>query len=115
MSCAQTDHTFPPEFRNRAVAILDAAYKPYHLQLFSGVQHGFALRCDLNKPYEREWSLAGCARCCDGRADIRQVTARSRASRALLITLTFTSRRAEMVATFECELEVQLSSSLLSP
>ena len=58
MSCAQTDHTFPPEFRNRAVAILDAAYKPYHLQLFSGVQHGFALRCDLNKPYEREWSLA---------------------------------------------------------
>ena len=59
LSCAQTDHTFPPEFRNRAVAILDAADMPYHLQLFSGVQHGFALRCDLSKPYEREWSSGG--------------------------------------------------------
>lgn len=28
--------------------------KEYQLQLFSGVEHGFALRCDLSKPYERK-------------------------------------------------------------
>lgn len=28
--------------------------KPYHLQLFSGVEHGFALRGNQNDPYERK-------------------------------------------------------------
>lgn len=28
--------------------------KPYSLQLFGGVEHGFALRGDQNDPYERK-------------------------------------------------------------
>ena len=44
------------------MGILREAKKPYHLQLFSGVEHGFALRCNLDVPYERwvkETSLKG--------------------------------------------------------
>jgi hypothetical protein len=29
--------------------------KVYQFQLFSGVVHGFALRCNLNDPYESEY------------------------------------------------------------
>lgn len=28
--------------------------KAYHVQLFSGVEHGFALRGDQNDPYQRK-------------------------------------------------------------
>ena len=52
-SCAEHDFTFETEARNKAIDILREADKPYHLQLFSGVEHGFALRCDLSIPYER--------------------------------------------------------------
>jgi hypothetical protein len=41
---------------------LREANKPYHLQVFSGVEHGFALRCDLSKPYER-WCKEQSAKC----------------------------------------------------
>ena len=64
LSCAETDFTFETDARNKAIAILREAKKPYHLQLFSGVEHGFALRCDLSKPYERwakEQSVKGIA------------------------------------------------------
>jgi dienelactone hydrolase len=53
LSCAEDDFTFNTESRNKALDILIAAKKPYGLQVFSGVSHGFALRCDLSKPYER--------------------------------------------------------------
>ncbi|KAJ9602715.1 hypothetical protein H2200_012909 [Cladophialophora chaetospira] len=53
LSCAETDHTFPTEARNRAIDILREDKKHYNLQLFSGVEHGFALRCNMDKPYER--------------------------------------------------------------
>ena len=53
LSCAEVDHTFETAARNKSIDILREAKKPYHLQLFSGVEHGFALRCDLSKPYER--------------------------------------------------------------
>lgn len=62
LSCAETDHTFNAEFRRRAVDILIEGKKPYQLQLFSGVEHGFALRGDMKNPYERyvkEQSLEG--------------------------------------------------------
>lgn len=61
-SCAETDHTFSTDHRNKALDMLREAKKPYHLQLFSGVEHGFALRCNLDVPYERwckEASLKG--------------------------------------------------------
>ncbi|KAK5104893.1 hypothetical protein LTS08_001164 [Lithohypha guttulata] len=62
LSCAETDFTFSTDARNKAIDILREAKKPYHLQLFSGVEHGFALRCNLDVPYERwckEQSLRG--------------------------------------------------------
>ena len=65
LSCAETDFTFETDARNKALAILREAKKPYSLQLFSGVEHGFALRCDLNDAYARwckEESANGIAR-----------------------------------------------------
>ncbi|OQV02830.1 hypothetical protein CLAIMM_07958 isoform 3 [Cladophialophora immunda] len=53
LSCAETDHTFGTAARNDAIKILQEDKKPYNLQLFSGVEHGFALRCNLDNPYER--------------------------------------------------------------
>lgn len=53
LSCAETDFTFETDARNKAIDILREAKKQYHLQLFSGVEHGFALRCDLSNPYAR--------------------------------------------------------------
>ncbi|TFK38809.1 Alpha/Beta hydrolase protein [Crucibulum laeve] len=46
LSCAETDHTFPAESRRRAEDILQEVKATYHLQLFSGVTHGFATRGD---------------------------------------------------------------------
>lgn len=37
-----------------AMDILQSRKKTYHLQLFSGVEHGFALRGNMDNPYERE-------------------------------------------------------------
>jgi dienelactone hydrolase len=62
LSCAETDHTFGTEFRNRAVDLLSEGGKEYQVQLFSGISHGFALRCNLEVPYEKmvkERSLEG--------------------------------------------------------
>lgn len=58
LSCAETDHTFNVESRRRAVDILIKRKQSYQVQLFSGVQHGFALRGDMNNPYERKRSEA---------------------------------------------------------
>jgi dienelactone hydrolase len=56
LSCAEVDHTFATESRNQAIDMLMEDGKEYHLQLFSGVEHGFALRANLNDPYERKLS-----------------------------------------------------------
>ncbi len=44
LSCSEIDHTFPNDFRNRAVDIMQAEKKVFQVQLFQGVEHGFALR-----------------------------------------------------------------------
>jgi hypothetical protein len=54
LSCAEIDHTFPTESRNKAIDILIKDKKHYGVQVFSGVAHGFALRCNLEVPYERK-------------------------------------------------------------
>lgn len=54
LSCAEIDHTFDAESRNQAIDMLMEDKKVYHLQLFSGVEHGFALRGNQDDPYERE-------------------------------------------------------------
>ena len=62
LSCAEVDHTFGVESRRRALDILTEDKKTYHYQLFSGVEHGFALRGNPDDPYHRwvkEHSLAG--------------------------------------------------------
>ncbi|KAK4953226.1 hypothetical protein LTR10_008932 [Elasticomyces elasticus] len=64
LSCSEIDHTFPNEFRNRAVDIMQAQGKIFQVQLFQGVEHGFALRGNIDNPYERytkEQSLKGIA------------------------------------------------------
>ncbi|RFU35121.1 hypothetical protein B7463_g1178, partial [Scytalidium lignicola] len=53
LSCAEVDHTFDAASRRRAVDILQSEKKPYQLQLFYGVEHGFALRGNMDNPYER--------------------------------------------------------------
>ena len=39
--------------------ILQGEGATYHYQLFSGVEHGFALRGNQDDPYEREFSPRG--------------------------------------------------------
>ena len=53
LSCAENDFTFNTESRDKGLKILREAKTPYGLQLFSGVEHGFPLRCDVSKSYER--------------------------------------------------------------
>ncbi|KAL4760984.1 uncharacterized protein BDW70DRAFT_150413 [Aspergillus foveolatus] len=62
LSCSEQDHTFVQESRRTALQILQAGKKTYHLQLFSGVEHGFALRGNMDNAYEcyvKEQSLQG--------------------------------------------------------
>jgi hypothetical protein len=54
MSCSEVDHTFDKSSRRVALDILEKGNKTYHYQLFSGVEHGFALRGNPNNPYERK-------------------------------------------------------------
>jgi len=46
--CAESDFTFSTESRRRAEDVLIEAKATYHIQLFSGVVHGFATRGDPN-------------------------------------------------------------------
>ncbi len=55
LSCAEVDHTFDSKSRRRAVDILQETKAPYQVQLFYGVEHGFALRGNMDNPYEREF------------------------------------------------------------
>ncbi|KAJ2917578.1 hypothetical protein MD484_g2833, partial [Candolleomyces efflorescens] len=62
LSLAETDHTFPTESRRRAVDILSENKSTYHVQLFSGVSHGFAVRADTkveNSRWVKEESSRG--------------------------------------------------------
>ncbi|KAI0756159.1 alpha/beta-hydrolase [Daedaleopsis nitida] len=46
LSCSEVDHTFPLDKRRKAEDILVANKATYFIQVFSTVQHGFALRGD---------------------------------------------------------------------
>ncbi|KAK4500884.1 hypothetical protein PRZ48_009076 [Zasmidium cellare] len=50
IAAAETDHIFPPEKRRETEDILREGKVPYQLTLYSDVEHGFAVRADLNKP-----------------------------------------------------------------
>ncbi|KAJ7472043.1 dienelactone hydrolase [Mycena latifolia] len=61
LSCAETDFTFELQSRRRAEDILIETKAKYHFQVFSGVQHGFALRGDPDIPDAR-WAKEESAR-----------------------------------------------------
>ena len=49
ISAAEVDAIFPSEKRHETEAILKDLGLPYQINLYSGVQHGFAVRGDPNK------------------------------------------------------------------
>jgi len=62
LSCAETDKTFPKESRRRAEDILEEVKATYHVQIFSGVEHGFGTRGDPdveNSRWAKEKSAQG--------------------------------------------------------
>lgn len=64
MSCAEVDHTFPLDARRRAEDILVQRKCQYHIQVFSGVEHGFASKGNLQDPnvcWAKEESARGIA------------------------------------------------------
>jgi dienelactone hydrolase len=53
MSAAETDTIFPSEKRHESESILKELGTPYQINLYSGVEHGFAVRCDPTNPVAR--------------------------------------------------------------
>lgn len=49
----ETDHTFPIESRRRAEDLMVEAKANYHISVFSGISHGFAVSCNLDIENER--------------------------------------------------------------
>ncbi|KAF8002384.1 hypothetical protein HF325_003349 [Metschnikowia pulcherrima] len=61
ISAAETDPVFAPELRHQTEAKLAEIKARYQLTLFSGVEHGFAVRGDIKDPvvkYAKEKTLA---------------------------------------------------------
>jgi len=48
ISAAETDGIFPADKRHRSEEILKETKLPYQINLFSSVEHGFAVRCDTS-------------------------------------------------------------------
>lgn len=53
IAAAETDSIFPTEKRHKSEEILIATKQPYQINLFSGVGHGFSVRCDLGVKVQR--------------------------------------------------------------
>jgi dienelactone hydrolase len=53
ISAAETDEIFPAEKRHKSETILIETKQPYQINLFSGVSHGFSVRCDTSKKIEK--------------------------------------------------------------
>jgi dienelactone hydrolase len=49
IAAAETDHIFSPEKRHETEKLLKDGRKTYQITLYSGVEHGFAVRADLSK------------------------------------------------------------------
>ncbi|KAJ5990873.1 hypothetical protein N7522_011080 [Penicillium canescens] len=50
IAAAETDSIFPTSKRHESEEILLKTGQPYQINLFSGVEHGFAVRGDITKP-----------------------------------------------------------------
>jgi dienelactone hydrolase len=55
IAAAETDQIFPAEKRHKSEEILQKVGQPYQITLYSGVSHGFAVRCDLSVKIQK-WS-----------------------------------------------------------
>ncbi|KAJ5178933.1 hypothetical protein N7492_002143 [Penicillium capsulatum] len=53
IAAAETDSIFPASKRHESEEILGRVGQPYQINLFSGVEHGFAVRADISKPVNR--------------------------------------------------------------
>lgn len=53
IAAAETDSIFPAEKRHKSEEILKNTGQPYQINLYSGVVHGFAVRCDTSKKVEK--------------------------------------------------------------
>ncbi|SPO07561.1 related to hydrolase related to dienelactone hydrolase [Cephalotrichum gorgonifer] len=53
IAAAEVDYIFPAEKRHKSEQILAKIGLPYQINLYSGVIHGFAVRCDPRKKAER--------------------------------------------------------------
>lgn len=53
IAAAETDSIFPTEKRHKSEEILQKTGQPYQINLYSGVEHGFSVRCDLSKKVEK--------------------------------------------------------------
>ncbi|KAL2018426.1 hypothetical protein VTK56DRAFT_845 [Thermocarpiscus australiensis] len=53
IAAAETDSIFPPEKRHRSEEILQKNGSPYQINLYSHVEHGFAVRCDPSVKAQR--------------------------------------------------------------
>ena len=53
IAAAETDAVFPAEMRHRSEEILRENGSVYQINLFSGVAHGFAVRCNLEERRQR--------------------------------------------------------------
>lgn len=49
----ETDSIFPTPKRHESEDILAKTGQPYQINLFSGVEHGFAVRADISNPINR--------------------------------------------------------------
>jgi dienelactone hydrolase len=53
IAAAETDQIFPAEKRHKSEIILVETKQPYQINLYSGVSHGFSVRCDTSKRVEK--------------------------------------------------------------
>ncbi|KIW00050.1 uncharacterized protein PV09_08397 [Verruconis gallopava] len=53
LACAEVDQIFPTEKRHKTEEILAKLGIPYESRVFSGTNHGFAVRCDLSDPKQK--------------------------------------------------------------
>ncbi|KAI1499917.1 dienelactone hydrolase [Biscogniauxia marginata] len=53
IAAAETDQIFPADLRHKSEVILAEGGQPYQINLYSGVVHGFSVRCDTSKKHEK--------------------------------------------------------------
>ncbi|KAK7742404.1 hypothetical protein SLS53_004550 [Cytospora paraplurivora] len=53
IAAAETDAIFPADKRHKSEEILQKTGVPYQINLYSGVEHGFSVRCDLTKRHQK--------------------------------------------------------------